>query len=271
MEQTCGDLVARSAESIDGAQEAPKRARAAMSASSAATPASSPASSTAWFATPSSVAAADESLCPTVVADTAAIVEALTAESGCGRVAAQSMCRAAVQQLMHMTETYLHRRGTPNSIPLETRLQLGETRDHHGGRRTLVYDRTEGNKFGLLFRLVLQHLEEKDYLPRCGQHIPDSATNPLRFHAVHAPRFARFRPEVENWDALPPAAQREYLHAYLFRLWTTDRTAETLLPEPGRRVPCRAKWGTFYISAAELDALCDEVMGSYHENEHFVA
>ena len=68
-----------------------------------------------------------------------------------------------------------------------------------------------------------------------------------------------------------PAARWEYLRAYLFRLWTTDRWGQKLLPEPAKRVACRAKWGTFYISDAELDALCDEVMGSYHEHEHLVA
>ena len=83
--------------------------------------------------------------------------------------------------------------------------------------------------------------------------------------------FARFFAEGENWAAMLPATRKEYLRTYLFRLWSTDRRGQQLLPEPERRVPSRAKWGSFYISDAELEDLCDEVMRMYHVQEHHVA
>ena len=70
---------------------------------------------------------------------------------------------------------------------------------------------------------------------------------------------------------MSPATRREYLHAYLFRLWSTDPKGLELLPAPAQRVGSRAKWGSFYISDAELEALCDEVMRMYHVQEHHVA
>ena len=54
---------------------------------------------------------------------------------------------------------------------------------------------------------------------------------------------------------MSPATRRDNLRAYLFHLWSNDPRGLELLPEPAQRIGSRAKWGSFYMSDAELEAL----------------
>ena len=212
--------------------------------------------SVAWSSTPSPSPLAKRSC------TSQEFVASLSKNQFCGHAAATGLYLAAQQQLEHMKREYLHGKpATKKSVPMRERL-ANPNASGTSKMRKLTYDTSAGNAGGLLFRLVLEHVDTKGFLRRCGTHIPKAARDPLKFHSNFSNEF--FGSCRLSWEQMSPSQQHDHLKSFLFKKWTTDVKGEAMLPARSNQWRrCEASWGDFSLSDSELADLCHDVMEAY--------
>ena len=185
-----------------------------------------------------------------------------------GATAHRSLCQAALLQLDGMRNNAI-RHGRPTKFPktLDQRI-VQDDFGQHGGGRPVERGHQRGDRLGLLLRLVLQHLADKDYLDRCEGPVPVAATNPMK---LHSRLYKHWVTKYADWDSLEEPDQRQRLRDMLFKMWTTDKKGQVMRPsEKQQRRLCEASWNTFWLSDDELDTLVASVISTYRAQAQFV-
>ena len=160
-----------------------------------------------------------------------------------------------------LTNPIRHGRETDNSKPFSDRLESGHF-PRHGGQHVCAPQRV-GDLLGLLFRILLEHVRETEYLHRCRVKPPKMCTDVRKFHTKHFKTFSQQFPT----ETIYPFLQVDVLYKLLFDYWNTDRELRVMCPfDPQRWVRCKAQWGDFWMTETELWFFVVEVVRRYRIN-----
>ena len=178
-----------------------------------------------------------------------------------GAAAQQSLSTELLHQL-NWIRSHWNRRGhvSPNSVPFEQRI-IEDRFEHH---TPSVLNQTDGDHFGLLVRVLLGKMQDRNFLERIEGPLPKMVTDPIKFHRLY---YRKWTVANGSWRELDSSRLCQALSKFLFRRLSTDKEDTELSPaDPKRRKTCNAGWKSFYITEAELQSLVMEVVTQYLED-----
>ena len=128
-----------------------------------------------------------------------------------------------------------------------------------------VHSSDEGDDIGILFRLMLHHLEDEGFIGMM-HHTPRVASDGRKFHSQYWLQFSNFCQEFSvPWMSSSDETKYRHVHNWLFRKFSLDPAGACMLPLlPAQRLNRNEiGWTGVEMNDDQLQHLVNQVMPDY--------